>query len=571
MSTGKMTRAERTEARAKVAECQSTIRDAKRGVATDLVAYKQAAKELRKVAIVFNKASKAYDRRPNGKNEVKYNAAKAELLRCVKAYNEVAKNINAGIDAIHDNYEAIKSAMTGLNTKKAAAAAAEFDKYNKKTTAKIDKIQSQLANIDLPEIEEEEEPVEEIAEELPVLEEIEEPVEEPVEVFEEEEEEAEEEEEPAPAPQPQPQPQQPPYINNFYPPMYPQYAQPAPAPSYIPYPFPVPSFTQPAPAPEKEAPAPKVAPVTIDVSNIVDKAVSATMQKFTSVLEKKIEEYVASIKLPDPVVVPTVVEAPVMPVNSNEPIVVSKTRGAEEIAALEEHILEDEQFVIDKLTAMLEKVQELAQSMATASEKYHEIAAKQSATNDLQKQTNDMQRHTYREQQGIQVSQRVVGQDQAAVASDQIILAEEQKAMVERQAAVNESQLAVVDTQAVVIETQAALDEAMKSVMQAQKEIIRTQQSIINGNNKNVNANAELVAKQTEVLALQKDAIASQKQVLREQKALTRDDSRKKKDSKPVVEEAVVEEVPAPVSEEPVVEETPVEAPVAETATDVAE
>ena len=56
MSTGKLTRAERAEARARVAECQSTIRDAKRGVATDLVAYKQAAKELRKAAIVFKQS-----------------------------------------------------------------------------------------------------------------------------------------------------------------------------------------------------------------------------------------------------------------------------------------------------------------------------------------------------------------------------------------------------------------------------------------------------------------------------------------------------------------------------------
>ena len=579
MST--LSRAERAEARAKVAECQAVIRDAKRDVVRDLIAYKQAAVELKRAAMVHSRAERAYDRRPSGKNEVKYNAAKSELLRCVKNYNAVAQNINSAVDAVHDNYEIIKTLMTEINMKKAAAAANEYDKFSRKTTNMIDRIQEPLQTVDIPAVEEEEE-VPEVVEELPVFEEIapveEEPVfeiepieEEPVvEEYEEEEEEEEEYEEPAPAaPAPQPTHQQyQPSINNFYPPMYPQMPQYQPTPSYIPYPFPVPSFGQTAPAaPAPEAPQPKVAPVTIDVSNIVDKAVADTMKKFTAVLEKKIEEYVASIVLPDPVVVqPVIVEpapapvveaAPVVaPVEVTETVVVSKTRGAEEIAALEEKILEDEQFVIDKLTAMLAKVQELADSMAAASEKYYDIASKQSATNDLQKQTNDMQRHTYREQQGIQVSQRVVGQDQAAVASDQIILAEEQKAMVERQAAVNESQLNVIDTQAVVIETQVTIEEAMKSVMQAQKDIIRTQQTIINNNNKTVTANAELADKQAEVLALQKEALANQKQMLREQKAAVKEEApRKKRAPKAPVEEPVAEVAPV---EAPVVEEAPV-------------
>ena len=108
MSTGKMTRAERAEARARVAECQSTIRGAKRGVATDLVAYKQAANELRKAAIVFNKASRAYDRRPNGKNEVKYNAAKAELAEAIE---DVKETLGAEIDGLADRLTAVEATL----------------------------------------------------------------------------------------------------------------------------------------------------------------------------------------------------------------------------------------------------------------------------------------------------------------------------------------------------------------------------------------------------------------------------------------------------------------------------
>lgn len=260
----------------------------------------------------------------------------------------------------------------------------------------------------------------------------------------------------------------------------------------------------PAPAPVENVPsaAARVAPVQIDVSAIVERAVAATMKKLTDVIDKKLDDYAASHTV-----------APVAPASVS-------ADGVAKVAELEAHIFEDEQFLVDKLTAMVDKLSGLTHSIADLTAAYMEISAKQAEVAELQKKTGDTQRHTLREQEGIQVNQRIIAQDQIALAKDQALLRDQQKANAERQAAIVESQRAMEETQKVVIETQSTLEEAMKSVMQTQKEIIAAQQSIINGNTKNADLQSEISAKQAEALALQREALTAQKQLLRDQKTL---------------------------------------------------
>ena len=260
----------------------------------------------------------------------------------------------------------------------------------------------------------------------------------------------------------------------------------------------------PAPAPVAEpaaAASARVAPVQIDVSGIVERAVAATMKKLTDVIDKKLEDYAAS--------------------HTAAPVIASASAdGVAKVAELEAHIFEDEQFLVDKLTAMVDKLSGLTHSIADLTAAYMEISAKQAEVSELQKKTSDTQRHTLREQEGIQVNQRIIAQDQIALAKDQALLRDQQKANTERQAAIVEAQKAMEETQKVVVETQSTLEEAMKSVMQTQKEIIAAQQSIINGNTKNADLQSEISAKQAEALALQREALSAQKQLLRDQKAL---------------------------------------------------
>ena len=71
----------------------------------------------------------------------------------------------------------------------------------------------------------------------------------------------------------------------------------------MPMPFPYAAPAQQAP---EAAPQPKIAPVSIDVSPMLEKALEATLQKFTAAFDKKIEQFLAE----HPVNIP-VGEAPV--------------------------------------------------------------------------------------------------------------------------------------------------------------------------------------------------------------------------------------------------------------------
>ena len=241
----------------------------------------------------------------------------------------------------------------------------------------------------------------------------------------------------------------------------------------------------------------KVAPVQIDVSKAVGKAVDAVMEKLGAALDERLAAYVAAMPEMDKI-------ASIGP-------------AAEAVA----QVSDDEAFLLEKVSAVVAKVQAMTDTLMEMNEALAEASKKQGEISEQQKKTNDIQRYTQREQQGIQATQKVIGKDQIDLAEAQVLVTEQQKAATERQQAVGEAQQALTEQQQAMVDTQGAIEEAMKSVLQAQKDIINGQQAIIRGNDANVEASKELVALQTEVSAQQKEAVSAQKAVAREQKNIT--------------------------------------------------
>lgn len=458
-----MTKRERRE---RARDLQLFIKETQKKVSYEIGLYKACAKSVNEAARNFQNADIAYSKKPSVRNSSIYEETKAQLLESAGSYKRAGAQVAATVDSINEAYtEWMQVAQNAVNVK------IELEKYNASVTESIRNIQAMIEGVEIEDAPKEEEKMieknntYESAKEAPA-------------------------QESAPA-----------YTYNngaaYAPPAYaqPAYAHPAYAhPAYA-----QPAYVQP-PYPGYGYEAPKVAPVSIDVSAIVEKAIAATMNKFSEALDKRIATYMENYEL-------------------NLPAQSGKTYGAGEIAAVEATILEDEQFLLDKLTAMMESIKALTAQVAELSAAYAEIASKSADANELQKQTNDMQRRTLREQQGIQVSQRVISQDQIAVAQSQNALAEQQKVVQERQQALTDAQGAMEETQRVVAENQATLEESMKNVMQSQKDIIAAQQALMTGNAKNAEAQAEMAARQAETLALQKEALTSQKQVLRDQKS----------------------------------------------------
>ena len=421
------------------------LKQLKARISSELANGKNVIGDLKAVAKNYAAAKKTAEKKANDKNLAKLDEAAAAYAQGVDRLVAVESVVAALLADVRKNYNVLAS-----NEKKEKIAEklmAELAEYSAGVGASIEKNRKPILELaELPEVNlevaaEPEAPAEDAIPEAPIV-----------------------------AVKPEP-------------------AAPAPAPA-------------PTPVAESGASASaRVAPVQIDVSGIVERAVAATMKKLTDVIDKKLEDYAASH---------TAAPAAIASASAD---------GVARVAELEAHIFEDEQFLVDKLTAMVDKLSCLTHSIADLTAAYMEISAKQAEVSELQKKTSDTQRHTLREQEGIQVNQRIIAQDQISLAKDQALLRDQQKANTERQAAIVEAQKAMEENQRVVVETQSTLEEAMKSVMQTQKEIIAAQQSIINGNTKNADLQSEISAKQAEALALQREALSAQKQLLRDQKA----------------------------------------------------
>lgn len=241
-----------------------------------------------------------------------------------------------------------------------------------------------------------------------------------------------------------------------------------------------------------------LAPISIDISSYVERAVNQAMEKMSSALDSRIDEYLKAYSLK---------------------IGVGGGISAE-TANLQSKIADDEKFLLDKLVGIVEVLKKLNTEIATLSSSYSELDSKVREISELQKETNDMQRHTLREQQGVQVNQRIVNKDQLAIAEEQMRLTDGQKVAADEQKRISSSQSAVAENQKAILETQSSIEEAMKALMQEQKRIISSHQQIVAENAKQLEAHKLIGEKQNEIAEEQKAVLAEQKLRLKEQKAL---------------------------------------------------
>ena len=481
---------------------RASAREDQRRVTEELNFYNAAAKDVKKTAKDLEAAERAYEKRDSARNARIYDEANAAHLAAKGVYRDTGMRVNSLIEAVRKDYVAMSELY---DDKRAERVMDEFDRYNDRVTARILNIQELTGSVDGFEpddfdIEEDDDTM--AIPEIPVQQAV--PAPQPVQQM--------NQAAPAYAPAPAYSP-------------YPQY-MPMPMPMPIPYPYPQQGGAAPA---AQEASQPKIAPVSIDVSPMIEKALEATMAKFAAAFDKKLEDFMAEHEVNLPV---------------GKEVVSGATHGAGEIAALEGLILDDEQALIDKLTAMIENLKVLANGMAELGAVCAELFDRQNTVNEMQKQTNDMQRQTLRDQKGIQVGQRVIVQDQVAVTQNQATLQEQQKAVSDNQKALAEAQQSMEETQRLVAENQATIEEAMKNAMQVQKDMIAAQQSIIAGNAKNVDAQNDIVEKQAATLALQKEALVAQRQMLRDQKSVV-DKQKSLSDSAPKKRVKAKQDIPA--------------------------
>ena len=268
------------------------------------------------------------------------------------------------------------------------------------------------------------------------------------------------------------------------------------------------------PVPGTATPSVSVAPVSIDITAYVERAISAAMERLSVGMEKRIDAYVSSFVLPTPTATAT---ATLTTGDSSTDALTATTRANNELMT---HLLEEQTHIYEKLRTMITNVQGLVDGMTDLSAAYMSLSEKEKEAIETQKRVNDMQRHVAREQQGVQVNQKLIAEEQIAISAEQSLLGDRQKVTLERQATLLESQKAMEESQKALLETHHALEEAMRSVMQAQKDIIATQQAIISGNAKNIDTQKAIMEKQSEIAAAQKEALAAQKQLLREQKTI---------------------------------------------------
>ncbi len=455
-----------SEKREQVNELRNTLNDDKKRVNDELTYFKSVAKDIKKAKRRVEMAQAAYDKRESLKNATKLEDANDELAATISSFEESEGQIRILLDTIQVDYSNIAALYRG---RKSDRVMDEFEKYNSTVLSRIIDIQAYTETDSYLESDEEEAEKTMAIPEIPVN---------------------------NGTPNPQAAPQQ----------AAPAYAPPAyQYPQYIPVPMPMPyGYPPQQQAPETNANStPNIAPVSIDVSPMLEKALEATMQKFVAAFDKRIEKFVNE-----------------HPVNVPVASVGGASYASGEIATLEGAVLEDEQALLEKLTAMIENLKALSESMDQLSTLCAEIAVKQSTANDMQKQTNDMQRQTLREQKGVQVGQRVINQDQAVVTAEQVALQAQQKLLLESQQAIVEGQQAMEEAQRLVAENQSAIDEALKAAVAAQKEVISAQQAINASNAKALDATNDVAEKQSATLALQKEALAAQRQMFRDQKSM---------------------------------------------------
>ena len=287
-----------------------SLKENKKEVSKELKNYKACAKALKKRKAELDKAEAAFEKHPEKtKLANRFDAASEAFDDALLNFSETGEIINAYLMNIGDQYEEL--CENAPKTKTARKLQTEGDNYFDKvadSTAKID--DTYISNLGL--IFEEEDPEDMLLQDTLVNNDEIETV-------------AKAEEPAAPVKESAPTVDVPTYYTDPYA-AY-RYSYPCQPPMYAPYP--------PAYDPAVR-PAVKIAPVSVDVSDIVERAVAATMEKFTAVFEKRFAAYAADLPAAAPV--------------TENTTVVQQVVSSSQVELVGE-VAENEKTALEKLTA----------------------------------------------------------------------------------------------------------------------------------------------------------------------------------------------------------------------------
>ena len=268
-----------------------------------------------------------------------------------------------------------------------------------------------------------------------------------------------------------------------------------------------------------------IAPIDLDVSEIVAEAVDATMKSFSKIMEQRIGEFAATVP---------VAQAPAAPA------AVSEASGDALVA-----IANEQAFVVNKLSELIDGMKEIMEAINALSAKSAELLEKQKAAGEVQNELTKTQRTTMREIQGIQVRQKLVITEQEALVAEQTTAFEHHKLVAEAQQALAEQQQISVEEINALVDNQKALNSTVKEAVDSNKALVVAAE-------KTAEAQKNLAEKQQDLVLLQKEIMAAHRQVARgqrsaESKRRTAPAKEAEVKAEEPVAEAAVEEAPATV------------------------
>lgn len=268
------------------------------------------------------------------------------------------------------------------------------------------------------------------------------------------------------------------------------------------------TYTAPGTAPRAAVTSVNVAPINIDVTPIVERAISAAIDQLSTTLEAKIADYVEKLNIPAPTVTPAA--APVV-----FPVATPVAQGgATALGELEGAILEDEKALYEQLKTMYEGIGTMVDGVVEIVATYKTLTAKLREVADMQKQVNELQRVTMRDQQGIQANQKVINNDQLELNASQRLLSEQQAKVSETVRSLGEAQDAALVLETNMLEKQANINSAIEAIVAKQDSITVTAQKL-------AVTQDSIVAKQTAIAESQKETQELQKKLQKEQKTIS--------------------------------------------------
>lgn len=146
-----------------------------------------------------------------------------------------------------------------------------------------------------------------------------------------------------------------------------------------------------------------IAPITLDVSDIVEQAIAAAIGKLSKSLDKKLEEYLSGVELPIPE------RDPQSPSDGPTQTDVAAVPTLESLQELSQRV-ENANEALRALTAELDGIYA---AYTEAGRNFRELAEGEREILESAKELARMQREIMRLQQGVRVGQRILNDEQA--------------------------------------------------------------------------------------------------------------------------------------------------------------